>query len=244
MDVINKEFAAWAKGFSGCDGGDIGSPQNKSIWFCGIEWGGGHPEDGHELREIFSEKVGLPSEGHKDWKHNLAYPFNRQALKLLTSINGSNVSGYKEFAETYRPFNNGAKGYFKANLFPLAFKNTSHEFWKDGFAKATGINNKQNYLEWIKKNRFPIMKTWVETHCPKLIVCVGKSYLAEYALAFADDGLTFNSELIDDHDLNWAVNKNGTIVTVIPFMINRYGLTKNESIQKFGDRIRELLASD
>ena len=85
------------------------------------------------------------------------------------------------------------------------------------------------------------MKTWVETYCPQLIVCVGKSYLTEYALAFTDDGLAFNPEVIDDRELNWIVNKNGTIVVVIPFMLNRYGLTKNESIQKFGDRIREQL---
>lgn len=240
--MIDKKFSSWATGFSGCDGGDIGSPQNKSIWFCGIEWGGGHPSDENELRNtIFSEKVEFPSEGYADWKENLSYRYNWQALKLLTSISGGSVSAYKEFAEINRPFIKGAKGYFKANLYPLAFKNTSHELWKVGFAKATGFNKKQDYQEWISKNRFPVMRTWVETYCPKLIICVGKSYLAEYALAFADAGLAFNFEAIDDRELNWAINKNGTIIVVIPFMINRNGLTKNVSIQKFGNRIRELL---
>ena len=242
MDLVNEEFVSWASGFSGCDGGDIGSPQSRSIWFCGIEWGGGHPSDEHELRNrIFSEKVDLPNEGYTDWTENIVVPFNRQALKLLTSINGGSVPAYKEFAEINQPFIKGAKGYFKANLYPLAFKNTSHELWKDGFSKATGINKKQDYLEWVRVNRFPEMKRWVETYCPQLIVCVGKSYLTEYALAFADDGLAFNTEVIDDRELNWVVNMNGTILVVIPFMLNRYGLTKNESIQKFGDRIGELL---
>ncbi len=63
----------------------------------------------------------------------------------------------------------------------------------------------------------------------------------DYALAFSDAGLAFNAEVIDDRELSWIVNKNGTIVVVIPFMLNRYGLTKNVSIQKFGDRIRGLM---
>lgn len=37
VDRVNEDFARWASGFSGCDGGDIGSSQGKSIWFCGIE---------------------------------------------------------------------------------------------------------------------------------------------------------------------------------------------------------------
>jgi hypothetical protein len=245
LNLINEDFAIWAKGFSGCDGGDIGSPHNKSIWFCGIEYAGEDISDENELRKItFSEKVQIPFEGHTEWNHNLKHRFNWQAMKLLASINGGRVSEYKRFAEINQPFVKGANGYFKANLYPLAFKNTSHQFWKDSFAKATGLNKKQDYLEWIRINRFPIMKTWVENYCPKLIICAGRNYLGDYALAFADDGLAFNSEVIDDRELNWTINKNGSIVVVIPFMINRNGLTKNVSIQKFGDRIRELLASN
>lgn len=37
IELTNAKFAKWATGFSGCDGGFIGSPQSKSIWFCGIE---------------------------------------------------------------------------------------------------------------------------------------------------------------------------------------------------------------
>lgn len=248
MKLANAKFAQWATGFSGCDGGDIGSLQSKSIWFCGIEWGGGDSSDEHELcNTIFSENVELPAEGYASddllpgWKVNLSYIFNWQATKLLAAINGGCVSAYKEFAETNQPFTKGAEGYFKMNLYPLAFKNTSHELWNSGFAKATGLDNKQDYLAWIRTNRFPVMKTWVETYSPTLIVCVGKSYLTDYKLAFADDGLAFKCEVIDDRELNWVVNKNGTIVVVVPFMVNPNGLTRDVSIQKFGDRIRELL---
>ena len=38
---VTQKFSRWAKGYSGFDGGDIGSPESPSIWVCGIEWGGG-----------------------------------------------------------------------------------------------------------------------------------------------------------------------------------------------------------
>ena len=239
-------FSKWATGYSGCDGGDIGSPQNKCIWFCGIEWGGGHPPDEQKLQEIFSEDVGKPPEGYTDdddkpaWKHNLEFIFNWQAMKLLAAINGQLVTSYKLFAENTRPFVKDEKGYYKLNLYPLAFKDTSHQLWEEGFAKATGIQNKQSYLEWIRSNRFPVMKAWVESSMPSLIVCVGITYLQDFASAFVDDSLSFNQEIIDDRKFNWVVTQKGTLVVVIPFMVNRYGLTRNDSIQRFGDRIREL----
>jgi hypothetical protein len=37
------------------------------------------------------------------------------------------------------------------------------------------------------------------------------------------------------------LNDNGTLVVNIPFMVNRYGLIKNVSIEKFGNRIKELI---
>ncbi|WP_260951748.1 hypothetical protein [Campylobacter sp. RM16187] len=39
--MTEEYFKKWALGFSGCDGGDIGSPENPSAWLCGIEWGEG-----------------------------------------------------------------------------------------------------------------------------------------------------------------------------------------------------------
>ena len=161
-------------------------------------------------------------------------------MKLLGAINGFSVSEYKRFAETVKPFTKGEHGYFKMNLFPLAFKNTSHQLWEEAFAKATGLDQKSDYLEWIRTNRFPVMKSWVEAYSPKLIICVGIGYLSDYQRAFADDGLEFHRRLIDDRELNWAVNGNGTIMVVIPFMVNRNGLTKNVTIQRFGDQIRLL----
>ena len=50
----------------------------------------------------------------------------------------------------------------------------------------------------------------------------------------------FEKEFIDDRELSWGVNSEGTLVIVLPFMINRNGLVKNTSIQKVGERISQI----
>jgi hypothetical protein len=48
---VGQDFERWAKGFSGCDGGNL----HGAIWFCGIEWGTGTE---HDLREeIFGAQL-------------------------------------------------------------------------------------------------------------------------------------------------------------------------------------------
>ena len=238
--MVNAIFEKWATGFSGCDGGHIGDSKNPSIWFCGIEGGGGHPDDEQELHKIFLKDVSAPAEGEPNWEENIEVRFNWQAMKLLSAINGGSVSDYKLFAENIRPFVKGEQGYYKMNLYPLAFRNTEHQLWKNAFAKATSFEIKQKYIDWITSCRFPLMKSWVQAYEPKLIVCTGITYASNFRMAFVDDGLEFNREIIDDRELHWVVNKNGTTVVVIPFM-SRNGLTRDISIQKFGEKIRALL---
>jgi hypothetical protein len=102
-------FATWAKGFSGCDGGDIGSPAARSTWVCGIEWGGGAKPE--EWEPSLSEDVGDPPPGHDDAEHNLRYIFNWQTVKLLTAIDGGKVGDYRKTAAAVRPFPNDLLNY-------------------------------------------------------------------------------------------------------------------------------------
>jgi hypothetical protein len=240
--MVSQNFADWALSFSGCDGGDIGSAENKSIWFCGIEWGGGHKNDKDELNAMFSSPVVNPGEGYDSWRENLAYRFNWQAMKLLSALDGLSVKDYKNFAETKKPFTQGEKGYFKMNLFPLAFKDTSNALWGDGFSEATGFLTKNDYKAWIIKERAKKMREWVFLFNPRVIICTGISYAKEFQTAFMDRDLD-NVEIIEGQELRWGVNSNNTFVFVTPFMVNRYGLTRDSSIQLFGERMRNIVSS-
>lgn len=235
------EFEKWGLGYSGCDGGDIGSQTSPAIWVCGIEWGGGHTPEA--LATHIEEDVSQPPKGYDDWKENLAYIFNWQVMKILSVINGGSVSGYKDFAERVQPFVKGRDGYFKMNLYPIGFKDTSHARWHDKFSVITGLQTKTDYLDWCSARRFPQIRKWSEQAIPKLILCLGKAYIQDFRSAFQDEGCDFTHEVIDGRDLYWSVNKQGSLVVVVPFMVNRNGLVKNVSIEKFGKRISLLLTS-
>lgn len=232
-------FAAWAKGFSGCDGGDIGSPTARSTWVCGIEWGGGAKPE--EWEASLSEDVGAPPLGHDDAEHNLRYIFNWQTVKLLTAIAGGKVGDYRTTAATVQPFVRGSVGFFKMNLYPLAFKNTSHAMWMKGFDQLTGFGAKQDYIDWCRNNRFPILRDWTRAHQPKLIICFGKTYLDDFKAAFGEGGHPDRLEIVADRELRWFWTRFGTLIAVCPFPVNRHGLNSNARLQAFGDRIAEIL---
>jgi len=237
-------FQKYAQGFSGCDGGDLGSPSSRSIWTCGIEWGGG--EDFDTIGDFFRDESAVenackPPLGYEDWNINLKYRYNWQLMKILSVIFGGGFKDYKKFAEKFKPFVREHSGFFKMNLYPLAFKNTSHLHWNQELSQITGFDTKNKYIDWIKENRFPIIRSWTEKYMPKLVLCTGINYKEEFFSAFCNDKGKTESETIDERELAFRVNRQNTIIAVIPFMSNHYGLVKNVSIQKFGERIRELM---
>jgi hypothetical protein len=158
---ITKKFEKWALGYSGCDGGGIGSPSSPGTWVCGIEWGGGHTPEA--LVTHMEEDVSSPPRGYSDWTENLAYIFNWQVMKLLSAINGGSVSDYKKFAETVKPFIDGSPNYFKMNLYPIGFKDTSYARWHDNFSHITGFQSKADYLSWCSTFRFPEIRKWAKS---------------------------------------------------------------------------------
>lgn len=239
MKTIEAKFKEWCLGYSGCDGGDIGSQDNPSVWVCGIEWGGGHtPEN---IMSDIDEDSTEPPCLYDDWQENVKVPYNRQAMKLLSAISEKSVSEYANFAERVQPFIIGSKGYFKMNLYPIAFKDTNHERWSNEFSAITGFSTKSQYHDWCAKHRFPQMRQWAKTSKPKLIICLGKTYRPKFEAAFFDVGQALIQEDIDDRVLAWGRNSDNSLVVVIPFMLNPYGLTRDSTIQKFGTRIAELL---
>jgi hypothetical protein len=238
---IKDGFKNWALGFSGVDGGDIGAPNNKSRWVCGIEWGAGHTPE--ELKNYLND---CPKEiplGYESWQENIAYIFNWQVMKLFSAISGDSVDNYKKFAEDVKPFVRNEQGYFKMNLYPIAFKDTDEERWTNGFSEVTGLNSKQEYIDWCRLNRLKKIREWTLVYSPELVICLGKSYADDFLLAYSDSDIKLNVEVIDDRELSWCVNSQGSLVVILPFMVNRNGLVKNDSIQKFGNRIAELLNS-
>lgn len=237
--TLDGNFKTWALSYSGCDGGDAGAPNKRSLWLCGIEWGGGHSPE--ELGKVLVEDVSTPPDGYSTWQDNLAWIYNRQAMKLLAAIHGLGVGEYRKFAEAFQPFVKGGSGYFKLNLYPIAFRNTSGEHWAEAFSKITGFKSKEEYLSWCNANRLPQIRSWANKHQPKAVICLGKTLQDSFALAFSVDPGAWRVEVIGERELRWSVNPDGTVVFVLPFMVNRNGLTRNVTIESFGRRIAQIL---
>jgi hypothetical protein len=236
-----EKFVTWATGYSGCDGGDLGSVEKPSTWVCGIEWGGGHSVDAlqAELRTDYTE----PPLGYDNWKHNLEYHFNRRTCKLLSVIEGGTTADYKDFAYNTRPFTSGQNGYFKLNLYPVGFPNTKASHWKEQFSTITGLSSKNEYIEWCRNNRFPVIKNWSRKHKPKLIIGFGKTYRKDFWKAFGDSHITMNTETICGKEIAWAFNGEGSLVVITPFPTGPHGLNSDLSMTQVGQRIRSILGT-
>lgn len=239
---IENEFQKWAAGFSGCDGGDIGGPDRRSIWVCGIEWGGGH--DLASLKENTLDQAITPPSGYDDSSENLAYIFNWQTMKLLNAMQGGLVKDYVQMVENQRPFVKGSKGFFKMNLFPIAFKDTGHHRWQADFVGITGFPNKDDYLAWCRRVRFAEMRSWVTKFNPKVILCFGKTLIDDFEAAFVNGNTKFVKETILNRELSWTRTQDDVLLAVCPFPVNRYGLNSHALLQAFGDRIRMLMSGE
>ncbi|MBQ3674932.1 MAG: hypothetical protein II923_05010 [Campylobacter sp.] len=191
--MINEKVKSFLLSDVGFDGGDLGSPDNQSIWLCGIEWGGGYCdisdliEDTKNNGYISLEKIIEDSESYKDkgYKNkciNLAYQFNVKAVKLLASLCGYK-DDYLEFNDKIKPFVKGEKGFFKLNLFPVTFKSLDDKL-REKFLKELGFENEAGYKKFCRDERFPLIKNLKEKYEPKIIICVGVSIKSDFENAF------------------------------------------------------------
>ena len=155
-------------------------------------------------------------------------------LKLIAAILGNPVSEYNLVAQvTPFPFHRNSD-FFKLNLFPIAFQRVDAQLWTGKYEAATGLSTREEYLEWCRRKRFPVMRSWVEHGQPKLIVGVGSSYKDDFRRAFGFEG-TETKEIMEGKELAW-MSKDRTVLAVIPFL-GKFQLASDKQLQAFGQRL-------
>lgn len=252
---INEAFEKWAKGYSGCNGRDIGAPNRKSVWLCGVESGG--VNDANQLATLFQQDVSKPPLGWDDndakqhgvnsaWEVNLSksHIFFRKAMMLFAVIlrqrgNNDPISNieYRSFAEDSKPFVKGSYGYFSLNLLPINFSNLKNENWTLDHSKKIGFATKSEYMNWIIDNRFPAIKNWVETYQPKLVICIGKTKKDLFLKAFSEQNEYETHELIGHQVYSWKNDKTSTLIIVIPYLHR----VSDSYIKEVGELIKSML---
>jgi len=218
-----------------CDGGDLGSPDRRTVWLLGIE-------PGWSVADQLLDEQGLrdKAEGMVDYsvETQIAWPFNRKAFQLFAALDGRPPEDYRNFAFAARPFERGSTGYFKANLFPEPFNKVGD--WDAAAIDKTGFDTKAEYRDWLKSVRFPVFRSWIEKHRPSLVIGTGLSHLDDFLeiTGTAEKPLAQVFE-INGHRKSMFSSTAGTVpVAVLPHLSgNRHSLNSYQSIREVAARI-------
>ena len=233
MNFTEKEISFFNEG---CDGGDLGTPENPSIWVFGIEYGDG---------KYFNPKY--PDDGTYNIKYQKCIDFNIRIFKLLSAINNRSAEDWEKFAEGKQPFVKGSKGYYKGNLFPQACHDT--DSWDEMAVKETGFERKDDYIKDCKEKRFPLIARFVQYHKPKVIIAAGTGHRWDFAHAFfGEKNPQFQVNEFKRNDGNdqrnrfiYTTVKNGTGLAVIPHFSYGYNYPNDNLFVNFAaETIRNL----
>lgn len=230
--MINDEFTNWAEGFSGCDGGN---PFGR-IWLCGIEFGG----PGHTEETLIYDDVTNPPWVDPEKDEFIRYQYNWKAIKLLAALNGGECTDYKSFFKEQLCFAKNSN-YFKLNLYPIGFRDTSHHRWED-WLHGTGFATKQRYLDWCEENRFPVLRGWLIEYSPRFVLCTGITRHEEFRSAFGDGTEEVIRGTAGGKDFNYFLtNDRKTLVAIIYFLGGRYGLRSDDQLTATGRQLGSVL---
>ena len=217
-----------------CDGGN----PKGNVWLCGIEYAGITEDLPFDSIEI-PPYVGVPCRDRNEFLRK--YQYNWRAIKLLAALAGDDPSNYEDFFEKQSCFDQQS-GYFKLNLFPFGFPDTSHKQWPEWLTQKTGFKTKQEYLDWCRLHRFPALQNWVSKHCPELIICTGITHTNDFRKAFGDGCEIVATTQADGKEIRYFVTNAGkTLIAIVYFLGGRYGLNSNKKLSATGKKLAELL---
>lgn len=219
-----------------CEGGDPGSPENRSIWLLGIEPGWSLADEAADT-EMEGERAAKLEAYAVELQ--LEWPFNRNAFKLLCALEGGDPEDFRAFTQRVRPFERGSTGYFKANLFPEPCNKVGE--WDAHSAAKTGFTRKDDYRAWLRENRFRVMKSWIERCRPSLVIGTGLTHLADFLEITGTTGTpTVHTITVNGHAKRLHVATNGMVpVAVIPHLSGGpHSLNSNEAIRLIVEQIR------
>lgn len=232
--MINAEIAnSMLQEFDGCDSTEPGSPHHPSVWLFGIE--PGRSEKDIALEKEISSGASSSVDPNYSIDIQLGYRFNRSAFKLLAAMENGDVQNFRQFAAKRQPFVRGQAGYFKGNLYPYAC-NTVHD-WPDEAIRETGITDKNEYRQWCREKRWPVIKSWVDKYQPRVFIGVGITCRNDFSLAVLGREVEFNVKTItvNSHDKSIYYFVDGVRkLVVVPHFAGPHGLNSNRSLQEAG----------
>jgi hypothetical protein len=223
--------------FAGCDGGDLGTPDNPSIWLFGIEPGWSKRDAAREASAVNEVD---PRFERYEIGLQLEWPFNRNAFKLLAALDGRDPSTYREFAIERRPFEAGSRGYFKGNLSPIPFRRASE--WDDDARQKTGFKDRASYDAWMIETRLPVIAKWIIKFKPSLFIGVGLSRADLFARAAGAGTLHSRVFEVNGHKkrVHWSTDGHANLLVVPHLSGGANGLNSDASVRIVAQIARDM----
>jgi hypothetical protein len=234
MVKVRPEFAEWARGWSGVNGGN----PNGALWVCGLEFG-----TGEETPTLDRSRERYAIEGVPAWTQDfirdyreqiLKSPFIGKLAKVVLAFEGRPIKDYRDFRLNGLLMPAGTA--FHINLYPMSFRNMHGGHWSREHFELTGHPNKLLYKAWCMEHRFPWLAEQVRHAAPKVLVCTGTSYAEDFRFAFTtdpfDDGAKWtlpSGKRVEEH----SINEGKTRLLITPFF-GQGGLMKDEDLEALG----------
>jgi hypothetical protein len=241
---VNDEFALWATGFAGMDGGNIDS----AIWICGIEPNLGIPPRLLPIDDFcYTHRTGrrVPwwnDQFRRTFPGFLNWGFDQKVAKILLHYHGRDIAAYPRYMQEELYTQNGSC--FKLNLFPLTAPGTDH--WSLEHFELTGLRTRTLYRAWCTIHRFPFIRQLVRVHPPRIVVATGSGgFRPDFILAFAHPDNLFRQGIW--HPLATGCRRveeirisNERTLLITPFL-GRGGLMADEDLTQLADLIHHIL---
>lgn len=214
--------------------GDIGSSSHRSLWLCGIEYGESKNKNGTQ-DEITSYTVAL------QWRN---WTYNRNAFKLIASIEGQKTEDALAYAEQQKIFESATAGYFQTNLFPVECRTL--QTWSEDAKLRTGFPDKRAYVDYIRSICFDNMHKQIQERKPRLFIGVGITHVNDFSQ------VVFGKQVeLERHDFDVEGRKKTVFLRSgeIPFAVVSHlsspsGLNSNEALGKAGKLIRSIMSNN
>lgn len=211
--------------------GDIGSPEHRSLWLCGIEYGESENENGAE-EDIKNYTVDI------QWRN---WNYNRNAFKLIASIEGKKAEDALSYAEQKKIFESDTTGYFQTNLFPVECRTL--ETWSEDAKLRTGFPDKQAYADYIRSICFRNMHKQIQEKKPRLFLGVGITHVGDFSQ------VVFGKQVeLERHDFEIAgyrktlfLRRGEIPFAVVPHLSSPSGLNSNEALETAGHLIQNIM---
>ncbi len=242
-NMTSTDFRSWASSkdhfFSTCDGGDPGTKEEPSIWLMGVEPGWSLADQSRALTGVDAPRT---LDESYSVELQLGWPFNRSAFKLLCALDGGSAEEYRDFAMRARPFERGSKGYFKANLFPVPLHTLAA--WDEEAIRDTGFDTKAAYQAWLREARFPVVRSYLEEHRPKVLIATGLAHLTDFLTVVRAQTPQQHIITVNGFDKRIYVATDGLVpLVVLPHLSGgSNGLNSDAAIEKAANLILDNVA--